>query len=142
MTSGPHRSQAFHPSQGQALPRRINTTIMKFSPKQKGSKSLEGIKPNRNQYHKIPTELKNQSSPWKSVVMSYDPALCPPWEGQAQGPGPGKAWSSHLPPPSPSLRKFNFRFWVLFPDSIHYSWRGHEKLHLISFCLGFLLLCA
>lgn len=69
---------------------------MKLSPKQKGFESPEDVKLHRNQYHKIPAELKNEGSP---VVMGCDlPCTwCGWWGGLAHGPGPRKAWSSHLP---------------------------------------------
>lgn len=145
-TSEPHRPHSLpSPARGQALHRRANTIVMKLSPKQKGLKVQRTVSPTEINITTLQRNSRIKGSPWKSVVIGRDGSLARSgwWEGHAHGPGPRKVWLSPLPPPPlPSLRKFNFLFWVLCPDGIHHSWRGHRKLHLISSCLGFLLLCA
>lgn len=75
------------------------------------------------------------------VVMGCDPALCLMWLVGRAGTW---TWAKEGMVISPFLLLWgNLIFFFGFcSDSIHYSWRGHEKLHLISFCLDFLCLCA
>lgn len=131
--TGPPPSQT---CPGRALTRRSNSVIVKLSPKEKEFESPDDIKPNRNQCHQVSTELSNRGSPWKCAVMGSDlPGGRVAWEGQVLL-APGQGRRDHLTPSRllcVSLRKSNFLFWVLFSDSIHYSWRGRENLHLVSF---------
>lgn len=71
---------AHSPHRGQSLPGSGPAQGTKYHPNEtlqnKEFESPEEVEPNRNQYHKISVELKNEGSPWKVAVTSSDLPQC------------------------------------------------------------------
>lgn len=71
---------AHSPHRGQSLPGSGPAQGTKYHPNEtlqnKEFESPEEVEPNRNQYHKISVELKNEGSPWKVAVTSSDLPRC------------------------------------------------------------------